>query len=136
MTRARSYGDGMDDAEPDTVDEDLWGSTPTEAQLGAAVKSGQRESEARLAQVRAVSVTVEEAARSTGVTGDAVALGGPALAGAADLAMAFPGGTVALTLRVRKPCADLDGRTPAQAPADGHFEAVIATARALTAAGW
>lgn len=156
------------DAEPDTVDEDLWGPTPTGAQLGAAAQSAQRESDARLAQVRAVSVTAEEAARRTRVRGDAViaaiaakqllavvaadgqllvptwqlatsgsAVGSkPALAGVADLVMAFPGGTVALTLWARKPSVDLDGRTPAQALADGHAEAVVATARALTAAGW
>ncbi len=63
------------------------------------------------------------------------ALHGPALAGIADLIQMFPGSTVALTLWACKPSADLGGRTPAQALADGHADAVIATARALIAAG-
>ena len=46
--------------------------TPTEAQLADTGRSAQRESETRLADVRAVSVTVEEAARRTGATGDTV----------------------------------------------------------------
>ena len=156
------------DAAPVPLDEDLWGLEPTEGELTGALRSARCENEARLAQVRAASVTVKEAARSTGVTVEAVneavdagqlltvaaadghrllptwqlatadhaALYGPALAGVADLIRVFPGGTVALTLWACRPSADLTGRTPAQALADGNADTVIATARALTAAGW
>lgn len=153
------------DAASVALDEDLWGPEPAEAQLAGALRSARCENEARLARVRAVSVTVEDASRSTGVTVEAVNaaiaagqlltiaaadgqtliptwqlatadLGGPALAGIGDLARVFPGTTVALTLWACKPSADLAGRTPARALAEGQVDAVIAIARALTAAGW
>lgn len=153
------------DAAPVPLDEDLWGPEPTEAQLADALRSARCENEGRLARVRAVSATAAEAARSTGVTIEAVNAaiaagelrtiaeadghllvptwqlatadrGGPAPAGISDLARVFPGSTVALTLWACRPSADLAGRTPAQALANGQVDAVIAIARALTAAGW
>lgn len=153
------------DAAPAPLDEDLWGIEPTEGELTGAARSAECESKARLAQVLAASITAAEAAQRTGITvravNAAIAAGqlltvagadeqrlvptwqlatagpdGPGLAGIGDLARVFPGTTVALTLWAWKPSADLAGRTPAQALADGHADAVIAIARALTAAGW
>lgn len=146
----------------------MWGAAPTETEVADARRSAQRESEARLALVRAGSVPIEEAARRADVTVDALAAAvaagqlltvpaadgtriiptwqlaasgtaaveGPALAGVSHVARAFPGSTVALTLWAGRPSADLAGRTPAQALADGDTGAVIATAQGLTSAGW
>jgi hypothetical protein len=157
------------DAAPVALDEALWGAAPTETEVADARRSAQRESEARLGEARAASVTVEEAAGRAGLSVDAVAaavaagqlltvpaadgkrliptwqlaaargtagVDGPALGRVAELARAFPGSTVALTLWARRPSPDLAGRTPAQALADGDAGAVIATAQGLRSAGW
>lgn len=53
-----------------------------------------------------------------------------------DLAKVFPGGLTHLSNWATRPSIDLDNRTPREALAHGDSHQVIATAQALTAAGW
>ena len=58
------------------------------------------------------------------------------LPGLGQLATAFPGGLTDLSGWVTRPSVDLQDRTPREALARGETSNVIATAQALTAAGW
>ncbi len=58
------------------------------------------------------------------------------LPGIGDVADAFAGGVVALSIWMGAPSVELDGRTPRDVLASGHVERVRRLASALTAAGW
>jgi hypothetical protein len=147
-------------AEPDTLDERLWGPAPDPGvALAAEVGSAELAERAR-ERILVDAYTREQAARRLGITPAAVSkrianrtllavtVGRewrlPAWQFTADgvlpqldrLADAFPSGTVALSLWASRAHPDLDGRSPARALARGEFGAVLAAARAADAAGW
>lgn len=150
-------------SEQQLLDGSLWGPAPTQAELVAGSVANLRQQFARRQRVLAASLSRAEAAVLIGVSEQAItgALDSGRLLGLkhgrywalpawqfdaesvqgmhprlGELAEAFPGGLVSLSLWIQRPSADLDGASPQQALAAGDASRVIDLARALTSAGW
>lgn len=143
--------------QPDTLEPDVWGPAPTTAQVAAArARSARRVQQAR-ALVLEDSLTREQAAASLNVgpqqisrlvsAHDLVALEEGRelrlpgwqfhpdtpkgrLEGIREVASAYAGGIVTLSLWATRPNPALGRRTPAQALVDGDLHAVVAAATA------
>jgi len=148
---------------PNTLDDSLWGSAPTERELQeGALHTLRRQYQARHG-VLSSSVTRKEAAHLLGTSEQAVTdrleahdLVGlkqgrewrlPAwqfdpdaergyLPGLAQIYAVFPGGPVSLTEWVNVPMPELDGDTPAAALAAGRVKEVVRVAEFGLAAAW
>ncbi len=155
LERAAAAGD------TDRVDEALWGPPPSDEAVADARRLGQEAVEAALGAALADALNREQAARRLGITPQAVSkrlASGSLLAlsrgrerwfpawqfhedgvlpGLADLIAAYPGTPLALTAWATSPCADLDGRAPAEVlTRRGGTARVVEAAEALTAAAW
>jgi hypothetical protein len=148
-------------AEPDELDERLWGAAPTEEELTRARKVAQRAQREAVRTVLAGALTRQEAAELLGISPQAVskrhAAGGlvaiargreqffPAwqfhegavLPGLAAVIRAYPGSALSLSSWAVTENADLDGLTPERTLTrrDGH-ERVLAAIDAISADAW
>jgi hypothetical protein len=145
------------------LDSSLWGAAPGHAQATAASVLNLREQFSRRHAVERESVTRAEAAKLLGTSDQAVtdALEARRIVGFkrgrqwvipawqfdADteqgvvpglerLTAAFPGGVVALSGWAMRPSPDLGGASPRALLVSGGIDRVVASARALTSAGW
>lgn len=140
---------------------DPWGKPPSEAEVAAAAGRAERERAAALAADVEDSLTREQAAERLGITPQSVSerrktgrLVGlrrgrewrfprwqfsddDALPGLRELAAAYPGSTLSLSVWAKRPHVDLDGRTPSEELARrGGPGRVLALVEAISAAAW
>jgi hypothetical protein len=147
--------------EDDTLDDTLWGLPPTSEELRAARETANAAVGEALDEALSDALSREEAGRRLGISPQAVSKRRAAgqlvalergrerffpawqfredavLPGLADVIDVYPGTPLSLTVWATSPCADLDGRTPAQTLTrrDG-VQQVLEAATALTTAAW